>query len=140
MTTATTETQAIAATDQTALRWTQVSRDRKVACVPGGEIHVRRGTFSRTGRAMGNVDEGRCVQIEARRDNGRISSERLYALDRHDPTARNRIGTLGAYCPQEPAESAIDAAVARAQEVIAGTREPPFGLDIRCVPAAEMEK
>lgn len=139
MTTATTETQTVSATDQTALRWTLVSRDRKVACVPGGEIHVRRGTFSRTGRAMGNVDEGRCVQIEARRGNV-VSIERLYALDRHDPTARNRIGTLGAYCPQEPAESAIDAAVARAQEVIAGTREPPFGLDIRCVPAAEMEK
>ena len=132
----TSELQTIAANERAALRWVQVSRDRKIACIDGGEIHVRRGVFSRTGRAMGHVDEGRCVQIEAHRDNGRISSERLYALDRHDPTARNRIGTLGAYCQQEPAESAIDDAVTRALEVIAGTREPPFGLDIRCVPAA----
>lgn len=118
-----------------ALRWVQVSRDRKVACVQGGEVHVRRGIFSRTGRALGNVDEGLCVQIEAHRGDV-VSIERLYALDRHDPTARNRIGTLGAYCHQDPAQSAIDDAVTRALEVLAGTREPPFGLDIRCVPAA----
>ena len=86
--------------------------------------------------AIGHVDEGLCVQISAKRGDDVLSIERLYAADVFDPAARNTLGTLGAYCDQEPAQHEIDAAVERAREVIAGTREPQFGLDIRCVSAA----
>lgn len=102
-------------------------------------ITITRGTMSRTGRHEGNVDEGYCVQVTGWGQMGEygvrpvLASERLFARDRYDRAAKNRIGSLGAYCNQRPAQSAIDAAVARVQtQVASGERGE---MSISCVAA-----
>lgn len=93
-------------------------------------VVITRGIMSRTGAPYGNVDEGFCVQVTGYGELSPVTgervmlvSERLHAPDRYDPAARNRIGTLGAYCYQRPAESEVSAAVERARAaLIAGTR------------------
>lgn len=123
-------------TTHSAVQFCQVSRDRRVAVVVGGEVHVTRGTMSRTGRVYGNVDEGFCVQVTARDALGDIVfSERLHAPERRDPTTRNRAGLLGAWCDQEPAQVAIDETVARAAEHLTNGA-PRRPLVIRKVAAA----
>jgi hypothetical protein len=110
-------------------------------------IIVRRGIYSRTGRTTGNVDEGSGVRIEVypRGLTGhwgreRAYSETLYAPDRWDPSARNNIGTLGAYCDQWPAQSEIDAAIERARAYLLTPPEARVlgGSRIQCAAAAPL--
>lgn len=83
------------------------------------------------------MDEGLCVQISAKRGDDVLSIERLYAADVFDPAARNRLGTLGAYCAREPAQHEIDAAVERARTLLATGERPDYsGLKVRCVAAS----
>lgn len=85
------------------------------------------------------------MQIEAHPegcdDLDKIVIDRLYAPDRFDATARNRIGTLGAFCDQSPAEDEIRVSIDKARKLLAdlaagGPRPTYAGLRPRCVAAA----
>lgn len=84
-------------------------------------VVITRGTMSRTGRTMGHVDEGYCVQVAAYPPKGAFSRfpsfvVRLFASDLYDASARNRLGSLGAFVAQRPAQAAIDAVVEEARK------------------------
>ncbi len=99
-----------------------------------GLIVVTRGTMSRTGRALGNVDEGYCVQVTASTPRGEggeratLSVERLYAADLWNAEALNRGGGGGAYEECPPADAEVEAAIDRARALLlAGQRSPEGG-------------
>lgn len=106
-----------------------------------GFVSVYRGLMSRTGRTMGNVDEGRCVQVVAYGprigfDRQILRSERLFSGDRFDPTCRNNIGGLGAYRSLEPSDAAVDRAVERAKRAVVRGEEEDSGMILTRVEAS----
>lgn len=108
-----------------------------------GLVVVTRGTMSRTGRSTGNVDEGYCVQVTAllpRSGDGErvvLSVERLYAPDRLDAGATNRIGTKGAYAECPPADAEVDAAVERSRAFLLAGGPAADSIRIRLVAGGE---
>lgn len=106
-------------------------------------IVVTFGVFSRTGLSHGNVDEGHGTRVEAylpraEGDDARrsVSQETLFAPERWDPHATNRIGTRGAFCDQEPAAAAVGEAVARARELLVSGAQADRAAPVRRVVAA----
>lgn len=105
-----------------------------------GLVVVTRGTMSRTGRCMGNVDEGYCVQVVALLPRLRpsaerkvLSNERLFASDRWDAEATSRMGTKGAYVALPPADREVDAAVERARALLLAGGPAVDGIQLRRV-------
>lgn len=93
-------------------------------------ITVECGIMSRTGLALGHVDEGLCVQVSAYMppvDSGTrwpLTVERIFTPDKWDPEGTNSLGTRGCYCYQAPSQEAIDAAVQRARKSIEAGGDP----------------
>lgn len=79
-------------------------------------VMIKPGTYSRTGKTYGNVDEGRGVRVSCG-----AYTEFLFAPERFDETVKNRIGRLGAFVDQMPHQSEIDAAVERARTHVGAT-------------------
>lgn len=98
-------------------------------------IVVKRGVYSRTGRTWGNVDAARGVLVQAYtsrpvdRDREVIYSEVLFAPERWDPAARNRLGGAGAFVQQEPAQHEIASAIDRTRAHLES--KAPIGGRIR---------
>ena len=107
-----------------------------------GLVVVTRGTMSRTGRCMGNVDEGYCVQVVAKMPRVRgtrrvLSTERLFTRDRWNAETLNRGGSKGAFEECPPTTEAVEAAVARAQALLLAGGPALDGIQLRTVEGGE---